>query len=74
MHYTLHGFKPGDCRDQQTWECLCVLVMIRLWSRVLLRPGIHWTIRTDNTTVLNLVTKLSASGEGPGLIAKGTCS
>eukprot|EP00971_Amphidinium_carterae_P351397 6492091-Amphidinium_carterae.2 len=68
--FTIHGFKPGDCRGQQTWECLCVLVMIRLWSDLLLRPGVHWTIRTDNTTVLNLITKLSASGEGPSLIAK----
>eukprot|EP00971_Amphidinium_carterae_P136318 2700800-Amphidinium_carterae.1 len=68
--YALHGFLPGDCKGQQTWECLCLLVAIKHWQAHVLQPGVHWTIKSDNTTVLNLVSKLSTGGEGPGLIAR----
>eukprot|EP00971_Amphidinium_carterae_P181492 3600620-Amphidinium_carterae.1 len=48
--YRLHGFLPGDCKEQQTWECLSLLVAIRQWPQVLQQPGTHWTVRSDNAT------------------------
>eukprot|EP00971_Amphidinium_carterae_P066152 1310277-Amphidinium_carterae.1 len=66
----VHGFMVGDHKGQQTWECLAVLVAARHWKSLVADPLTTWKLRTDNTTVIHMVAKLSTHGEGPALIAR----
>ena len=54
----IHGFARGDCKGQQAWECLAVLVALKLWRN-------HWhdrrstiTIKGDNMSALSMASRL----------------
>jgi hypothetical protein len=65
-----YGFARGDCKGQQTWECLAVLVALRLWFSHWEHKRVCLRIRSDSTTALQLLLTLRASGRGPVLIGK----
>ena len=44
----IHEYKLGDSRGQQTWECLAVLVALRLWKSVWADRAATVTLKFDN--------------------------
>ena len=44
----IHEYKLGDSRGQQNWECLAVLVALRLWRSVWTDRAATVTMKSDN--------------------------
>ena len=57
---------------QQTWECLAILVAIRLWAHLWSRDRMVLRIRGDNVGALTLLVKLRPPTSNPsmGIIAR----
>ena len=70
FYYDKFGFEPGDCKGQQTWECLATLVALRLWLATWKHVRVCLRVHSDSTTALQLLLTLESSGKGPTLIGK----
>jgi len=64
------GFNIGDCKGQQTWECLATLVAMRLWMSQWRDRRICLRVRSDSTTALRLLLSLKSTGSGPNFIGR----
>ena len=62
---TIHQLQIGDCRGQQAWEALAILVAIRIWSQHLTTGRIVLSVKSDSITALTVV--LEAKGRGPSV-------
>ena len=57
--FSKYSFAAGDCKGQQTWECLATLVALRLWFAHWQHVRVCLRIRSDSTTALQLLLTLS---------------
>ena len=55
---------------QHVWECLAVLVAMRLWKEHWHNQRVLLTVKTDNVTALTLIRKLRVKGKGEAIIAQ----
>ena len=60
----------GDSRGQQCWECLAVLVAVKLWLPHWCTRRVRLAVRTDNMTTLAMARKLRAKGPGLTLLSQ----
>ena len=60
----------GDCKGQQVWEALSVLVALRLWAPLWQHRRMRLRIRSDNMTALAMVEQLKGKGHALGTIAR----
>ena len=66
----LFGHRVGDPAGQQTWECLCALVSLLVWTRFWQRSCVVLEVVSDNVSLLTLLFSFKASGEGPAKVAR----
>ena len=64
------GFALGDAKGQQTWECLVVLVALRLWLPRFRDKRVCLRVRSDNVAALQLLLTLRSAGKGPTAIGR----
>ncbi len=62
-------FTVGDCKGQQTWEALCILIALRVWSRVWRDLRFSLRVRSDSVSALTMVLKCKSAGRGSALVA-----
>ncbi len=62
-------FAVGDCKGQQTWEALCILIALRAWSRAWRDLRFSLRVRSDSVSALTMVLKCKSAGRGSALIA-----
>jgi hypothetical protein len=67
---SMFGAEIGDCKGQQTWEALALLIALRIWA-------IHWkssrvrlVVRGDSMSALHMLLNLKSRGKGSGMIAR----
>ena len=58
---TLFDHERGDCRGQQTWEGLAMLVALRLWANEWLQGRVRLRVRGDSVTMLTAVMHMKAN-------------
>ena len=63
------GITIGDNKAQQILEALAALVALRIWLPLWKDERIELTVRTDNTTVLAMVSRMKASTKELQIIA-----
>ena len=54
----IHGYAIGDCKGQQTWECLAVLVALRIWKAQWTNKRCEVRIKSDNISALAMSSKM----------------
>ena len=64
------GHAVGDPKGQQTWECLAVLVALRVWRAEWWSHRMLLTVRADSIVALSVVANMKAAGRAPNLIAR----
>jgi hypothetical protein len=64
------GHELGTSCGQQTWECLAVLVALRLWAAVWQESYTCLRVKSDSIAALCLTLSLKATGHGPILVAR----
>ena len=57
----IHHHKRGDHKGQQVWECLVVLIALRVWKDRWVKRRSSITIRSDNMSALALACRLKTS-------------
>ena len=55
---------------QQAFECMCVLIALRLWTKIWACERFSLAIKGDNITALAMVTKMKAQGPALRKIAR----
>ena len=66
----LFRHRVGDCAGQQTWECLCILVALRLFKCWWRHDRLQLTVASDSFAALSALLRMKASGQGPNIIAR----
>ena len=66
----IFGHSIGSSTGQQTWECLVVLVALRLWRAEWCHSRAQLEVRGDSIAALTMVMNMKASGRGPGIVAR----
>lgn len=61
------GHKIGEAAGQQCWECLAMLVALRLWGHIWKQRRVTFAVRADNVTVLTLLLKMKTPTRSPGI-------
>ena len=65
------GHSPGCASGQQTWECLAVLVALRLWASVLSEDRVRLHVKSDNMTALYMTASLrSTRGTSTAVVSR----
>ena len=65
----IHKQAIGDSRGQQAWECLAVLVALRIWHHRWKHKRVKITIKGDNKSALAMAARLKA-GPSAKLVAR----
>ena len=67
-----YGHAIGCNKGQQLWECLAILIAVRLWAHIWSRERIVLRICGDNVGALTLLVKLRPPTKNPamGIIAR----
>ena len=60
----------GDCRGQQCWEALNLLVALRVWWKIWAQHRVRLEVRSDNVAALTMVAHLKAKSPRLNYIAK----
>ena len=60
----------GNCKAQQTFECLVALVALRQWFQYWKGTRVELRVRSDSVCCLTMVLAHKASGVGTGIIAR----
>ena len=60
----ISGLEAGSLVGQQCWECLAVLVALRLWKSWWHSDRVRLHVRADNITTLTMLRKLRVKGVG----------
>ena len=66
----LYGHELGSCVGQQTWECLAILVALRLWHEHYANRRVTLKVRGDNVGALTLVVKMRPANAQQAIIAR----
>ena len=66
----IYGVARGTSIGQQIWECLAVLVALRLWWAIIRKYRCNLAVRLDNVGALSLVLKLRPHGAAQTIIAR----
>ena len=66
----IYGVASGTCIGQQIWECLAVLVALRLWWAIIRKYRCNIAVRLDNVGALSLVRELRPHGTAQTIIAR----
>ena len=64
------GHKIGDPARLLTWECLAVLVELRLWPAEWRHSSVLLRVRSDSVAALYLLLTLKGAGKGPTIIGE----
>ena len=59
--FTSFGHAKGDCRGQQAWEALAMLVALRLWATTWLAGRVRLRVRGDSVALLTAVMHMKAA-------------
>ena len=68
MDEAILGVSKGDCRGQQVWELLAVLISLRQWVTDARR--VHLRLVGDNVGALTLALKLRPKGRQMAILAR----
>ena len=75
----IHEHTIGQSAGQQTWECLAVLVALKLWMSAWADKKCEVRVRSDNYSALSMgasmkiqASPLIAKSNGAALFARGT--
>ena len=68
--YEVFGHEQGSSSGQQTWECLAVLVALRLWADEWLKERMVLEVRADSVAALTMAMCMKVSGKGPGMVSR----
>ena len=68
--FEIFGHESGSSSGQQTWECLAVLVALRLWSEEWRRERVVLEVRGDSVAALTMAMCMKAGGSGPGMVSR----
>ena len=55
------GVEVGDCKGQQYWEALAILVSLRIWGKHFRAGRARLHVRGDSVVALTLASKLASS-------------
>jgi hypothetical protein len=66
----LFGFPIGSSEGQQLWECLAVLVALRIWRKHFKDKRVTLRVRGDNVGSLVLLLKMRPSSPSQAIIAR----
>ncbi len=67
---TIFGCKIGSSDGQQIWECLAVLVALRLWAPLFREQRMSLQVRGDNVGALMLLIKMRPPSSQLAIIAR----
>ena len=69
--FAIFGHAKGDCRGQQAWEALAMLVALRLWADTWLTGRVRLRVRGDSVAMLTAVMHMKAvSNSSTMLVAR----
>ena len=62
------GHAKGDCRGQQAWEALAMLVALRLWADTWLTGRVRLRVRGDSVAMLTVVMHMKAVSDSSAML------